>query len=206
MLFNFLIFIKKEKIIFPQYCADTPLFQQAYGNSVSDRKGILFLGRLHSVKGIDMLINVHKELFYSGKISDKLIIVGDGPLKNTLELSAEHIEYYPFMSQKEILSIMSKAKYFCLPSNSEPWGVVIHEAAAAGLPIVTTTNCGAASSFVKQGYNGYFFEPGNAFKLKDILLKMNEKNQQEIHNMGKRSFELSKQIHPEMWADILLNL
>ncbi|MFV8465648.1 glycosyltransferase [Flavobacterium sp. LB1P62] len=201
-----LLGFKREKILFPQYCADTLLFEQAYNNSTTDKKGILFLGRLHTVKGIDMLIKVHKELFDSNKISDKLIIIGDGPLKDSLELTTEHIVYYPFMSQNEILSIMSNVKYFCLPSNSEPWGVVIHEAAAAGLPIVTTTNCGAATAFVKQGYNGYFFEPGNALKLKEILLKMNGKNQQEIHNMGKRSFELSKQIHPEMWSDVLLNL
>jgi glycosyltransferase involved in cell wall biosynthesis len=145
-------------------------------------------------------------LYESNQISDKLIVIGDGLLRDTLDLNKEHIIYHSFMPQKEILNFMSKAKYFCLPSIAEPWGVVIHEAAAAGLPIITTVNCGAASAFVKQGYNGFLFEPGNASKLREILLKMNKKSQNEIQNMGRHSFELSKQINAEMWSDVLLNL
>jgi glycosyltransferase involved in cell wall biosynthesis len=201
-----LLGFKKEKILFPQYSADTLLFEQAYNNASINKKGILFLGRLDRVKGIDILIKVHKELYESNQISDKLIVIGDGLLRDTLDLNKEHIIYHSFMPQKEILNFMSKAKYFCLPSIAEPWGVVIHEAAAAGLPIITTVNCGAASAFVKQGYNGFLFEPGNASKLREILLKMNKKSQNEIQNMGRHSFELSKQINAEMWSDVLLNL
>ncbi len=198
---------KKESILFPQYCANIKLFEQAFLNKSDLKKnGILFLGRLHQIKGIELLIKVHKELFENKTITDKLIIIGDGPLKNELNLNAEHVKYHSFMEQGDILTIMSNVKYFCLPSRSEPWGVVIHEAAAAGLPIVTTSHCGAATAFVKQGYNGYLFLPDNKNQLKHILLKMNGKTEDEIKIMGRRSYELSKQIHPEMWSETLLNL
>jgi glycosyltransferase involved in cell wall biosynthesis len=197
----------KNNILFPQYCANTTLFEQSIlEDATSKKEGILFLGRLHPIKGIEMLVEVHKKLYDSKKIEDKLIIIGDGVLKDKLNLEHEHIIYHTFMAQKDIINIMSKVKYFCLPSKSEPWGVVIHEAAAAGLPIVTTSNCGAATAFVKQGYNGYLFESDNKKELESVLLKMNNKTTEEIAQMGKRSFELSKQIHPEMWAESLINL
>jgi glycosyltransferase involved in cell wall biosynthesis len=197
----------KNKILFPQYCANTTLFEQSFlQDGTTKKEGILFLGRLHPIKGIEMLVDVHKELYDLKKVEDKLIVIGDGVLKDKLNLDNEHIIYHPFMDQSEIIKIMSQVKYFCLPSKSEPWGVVIHEAAAAGLPIVTTTNCGAATAFVKQGYNGYLFESDNKNELKSVLLKMNSKTMQEIAQMGKRSFELSKQIHPELWAESLINL
>lgn len=198
---------KKNKILFPQYSANTELFEQSFLNRTTEpKKGILFLGRLHPIKGIEMLVKVHKKLYDSKKIEDKLIIIGDGDLKNKLNLEHEHIIYYSFMAQKDIINIMSKVKYFCLPSKSEPWGVVIHEATAAGLPIVTTLHCGAATVFVKQGYNGYLFDSDNEDQLEDILLKMNAKSNDELDLMSKRSFDLSKQIQPEMWAESLINL
>lgn len=198
---------KKNKILFPQYCANTELFEQSFlEKTTSKKEGILFLGRLHPIKGIEMLVEVHKKLYNSKKIEDKLIIIGDGVLKDKLCIENEHIIYHPFMAQDDIIKIMSRVKYFCLPSKSEPWGVVIHEAAAAGLAIVTTSNCGAATAFVKQGYNGYLFEADNKKELETVMLKMNSKTTEEISQMGKRSFELSKQIHPEMWAESLMNL
>ncbi|MBU3659556.1 MAG: glycosyltransferase family 4 protein [Flavobacteriales bacterium] len=197
----------KNKIIFPQYCANTTLFEQSFiQDNTSNKEGILFLGRLHPIKGIEMLVEVHKELYDSKKIKDKLIVIGDGILKGKLNLSNDHLEYHSFMAQDEIIKIMTSVKYFCLPSKSEPWGVVIHEAAAAGLPIVTTSICGAATAFVKQGYNGYLFESENRKELELVLLKMNNKTTEEISQMGKRSFELSKQIHPEMWVESIINL
>lgn len=197
----------RNRIIFPLYCANTTLFENSFlQNSTSKREGILFLGRLHPIKGIEMLIDVHKKLYESQKINDKLIVIGDGILKDKLNLNDKNITYYSFMDQTDIIKIMSQVKYFCLPSKSEPWGVVIHEAAAAGLPIVTTSNCGAATAFVKQGYNGYLFESENKKELESVLLKMNNKTKEEIALMGKRSFDLSKQIHPEMWAESLMNL
>lgn len=195
---------KKAQILFPQYCADTALFEQVHKpNQIVTKSGILFLGRLHPAKGIKLLIEVHKELFDANRIKDKLIVVGSGILKDELALDDNHVIYHPFMSQTDVIKIMGDVKYFCLPSISEPWGVVIHEASAAGLPIVTTYNCGAASTFVKQGYNGYLFKSNDKKELENVLLQMDNKSDDQIAVMASRSSDLSKQIQSEMWANSL---
>jgi len=200
---------ERDKILFPQYCADVDLFtpsKKTVGEE-ANRRGILFLGRLHPIKGIELLIKVHRKLYEEKTISDKLIIIGGGPLRDKLVLNhVDHLVYHPFMEQSAIIKIMAGVKYFCLPSRAEPWGVVIHEAACAGLPIITTKGCGAASTFVKHGYNGYLFSADDEEALAFYLTKMSQKNPAQIAEMARRSLSLSRQIQPDMWADTLASL
>lgn len=199
---------KKEKIIFPQYTADVKLFEKEYQNTIETRKykHILFIGRLEKIKGIDILIKVHKELYESNLISEKLIVVGSGSLEKKLNFNYSGVEYHTFMSQLDIVKLLNKIKYFCLPSLYEPWGVVIHEAVAAGLPIITTNICGAATGFVENDKNGYVIIPNSENDLKEALLKMTNKSDEEIRQMGKLSYDFSKKIIPEMWGNSLIDL
>lgn len=199
---------KKENIIFPQYTADVILFENEYKNTINSRtfNCILFVGRLEKIKGIDLLIKVHKELYESNIISEKLIVIGNGSLENKLNFNYTGIEYHSFMSQTEIVTLLHKIKYFCLPSLHEPWGVVVHEAAAAGLPIVTTNICGAATSFVVNDKNGYIVEPNSESDLKNTLIKMSKKSDYQINQMGNLSYSFSKKITPNMWGNSLIAL
>ncbi len=199
---------KNDKIIFPQYTADVKLFEQEYQNTIESRKynDILFIGRLEQIKGIDLLIKVHQELYNSNLISEKLIVIGSGSIENQLNFNYSGIEHYSFMNQEDIVKLLHKIKYFCLPSLYEPWGVVIHEAAAAGLPIVTTSICGAATSFVENDNNGFIILPNSERDLRNALMKMTHKSNQEISEMGKASFNFSKKIVPEMWGNSLVEL
>ncbi len=199
---------KEDQIIFPQYCADVDLFHTAYKDrteSGKEKQGILFLGRLIPKKGLDLLLQAHQNLYLSKKINDELIIIGDGPLKDELDLTVEGVVHYKFMSQQEIIKHMVTAKYFILPSLKEAWGVVIHEAAAAGLPIITTITCGAGTQFVKDSKNGFIIENGNIKSIENSLLKMNDKSNNEILEMGRHSKALSQTISPKMWGDALIS-
>ncbi|NHM01095.1 glycosyltransferase [Flavobacterium difficile] len=199
---------QKEKIIFPQYTADVSLFEAAYLQTKTKRvyKKILFIARLESVKGIALLLKVHRELYSSQQITTPLVVVGSGSLQQKLNLSYPGITYYPFMSQKEIVTLLDEIQYFCLPSLYEPWGVVLHEAAAAGLPIVTTSVCGAASTFVTPTANGFVIAPNSEKELKEAMLAMHAKSNEEIKKMGEISYQLSKKITPEMWGTSLMQL
>ncbi|MDB5271980.1 MAG: glycosyl transferase, group 1 [Chitinophagaceae bacterium] len=200
---------RNEEIYSPLYVADTALFEKFHVNKNAgnyDPKDILFLGRLEKIKGIETLINVHKKLYTNRTISEKLVIVGDGSLKDKLDLNYEGVIYHSFLPQHEIVLLLNTIKYFCLPSIEEAWGVVIHEAASAGLPIVTTNRCGASTAFVKQGDNGYLFEANDERALETILVNMHLKNREELKIMGQRSYELSKQIQPKMWVEVVKSL
>lgn len=193
---------KREQITFPQYCADTSLFHTYYRNS-NPAKGtnnyILFTGRLNTIKGLDILLEVYQELKLEKKIDLKLLIIGSGPLLPTIPVTKD-IEIEGFLEQKEIIAWLPKVRFFCLPSRREPWGLVVHEFASAGLPIITTDACGAATAFVKNGYNGYVIPANNKESLKNTVLEMSLLTDEEIRLFGKRSYDLSKQIDPAMWT------
>ena len=64
------------------------------------------------------------------------------------------VEMLGFVQPDDLPAVLERAGCLVLPSRFEPWGVVVHEAAAAGLPIVCTPVCGAATRLVLDGYNG----------------------------------------------------
>tara|TARA_Y100001954_G_scaffold238970_1_gene309913 strand:+ start:1804 stop:2865 length:1062 start_codon:yes stop_codon:yes gene_type:complete len=196
-----------NQILQPLYSADNILFNKCFVSRKSNNKsGILFIGRLNKVKWIDYLIECHNELFSTNQITDKLHIVGDGPLKKVLNLKLNGIINHGFITQKEIFKIMSEVKYFILPSLYEPWGVVMHEAACAGIPIVSSDKVGSRHEFIEDNKNGYTFKSGNYNSLKNVLIKMNSKTKNEILNMGNYSYKLSKKVSTKKWAKTINNL
>lgn len=199
---------KRAQILFPQYCADVKLFNASYQHnklSGENNEYILFVGRFNTVKGIHILIQAYEELVDDKLIDLKLLLIGNGPFADKIPLR-DNIIVRNFSSQEELVSILGKVKFFCLPSIQEPWGLVIHEFAAAGLPIITTTVCGAASAFVKQGYNGYLIPPNSIPALKEAILKMNSLPSEELKIFSTRSYILSRQITPEMWTSSILSI
>ena len=93
-----------------------------------------------------------------------------------------------------------------MPSNFEPWGVVVHEMAAAGLPLLITEATGAASTFVENGGNGFIYKENSKSELSNFLIKFNSFTEEALNNMSKISRENSYQIEPIMWGESLLKL
>lgn len=87
------------------------------------------------------------------------MLIGNGPDYAKLK-GYPDVEIKDFMPQEELAEELEKAGAFILPSVTEPWALVIHEAACAGLPILASDCCGAVSCFVKDGENGFLFKPG----------------------------------------------
>lgn len=202
----------KEKIFLPLYTADTKKFASAYtfrkNNENQIEKTILFVGRLHPVKGLQLLIDAFVSLREKHN-QWELKIIGSGPLKEKI---SKDIKQYPeiilhdFLQPEELVIEAREAAFFCLPSLKEPWGVVIHEFACLGLPLLTSSICGASSQFLVNGYNGYTFSVGSKTDLIEKLDKMMSKSEIELAKMGQRSHALSKQISPELTAAATLSI
>ncbi|MBL0119976.1 MAG: glycosyltransferase [Saprospiraceae bacterium] len=83
---------------------------------------------------------------------------------------------------------------------NEPWGVVIHEFAIAGFPIICSDACGASDVFVRDGYNGYTFKKNDKVSLKRVLKKVLNLPNEQLCMMAHRSHILGGYLTPEMWA------
>jgi glycosyltransferase involved in cell wall biosynthesis len=165
----------------------------------------LFIGRFISRKSLDILLEAYKLYSQSILQPEKLILIGQGELEHLIPKSP-NIIVYNYLDQTAIAELMSTVKAFILPSRFEAWGVVVHEAAAAGMPIITTTNTGASTSFVKHNYNGRVIDNLNPNTLARSITFINELDMKDLNKFGKRSYELSKSITPELGATQLLSL
>lgn len=194
---------KKNEIIYDLYSADINTFNQAYVESESSKKEkyphrFLFIGRFSQVKAIDILLEAWKRLGTTTK-DWELCLIGAGDLGNEIK-KYSNVVVKPFLSSEELKEELKNTGCFILPSRSEPWGVVIHEAASAGLPILCSDVVGAASTFVISGYNGYTFKSENIESLKNKLTNLILKSDDELIRMGKNSHLLGQRITPETSA------
>jgi len=198
---------KEKSIVFDLYSGNVPLFNSYYlkRRKSSTQRDIIFIGRLHEVKGIIPLIQVLQELKEKGIFKGKLWIFGNGPLAEVIP-SVKWIKIMGFAKQNEFEEGIVLSSIFCLPSIEEPWGVVLHEMAAAGLPICCSDVCGAATAFVKHDYNGYIFKSGDWKDLREKLRSMLLLSDETLEDMSRRSYELAQSITPYSSARSLLSV
>ncbi|WP_442483608.1 glycosyltransferase family 4 protein [Aeoliella sp. SH292] len=138
------------------------------------RRRLLFCGRLVDVKRPDLLVDAFVQI--AGDRPDwDLVMLGDGPLKELLlarlpATVAERVHWIPFTNdQRRVSAIYRACDVLVLPSDYEPWALVINEAVAAGLAVVSTDVVGAAVELVVDGKNGRLVPPSDLDALRDAL-------------------------------------
>lgn len=153
---------------------------------------ILFVSRLIERKGLQFIIPQLKEIQSSTDQKIKLIVVGDGPYRETLEQIAKGNQVYDmieFVGQKdksEIVPYYQNADLFILPSAKEGMPNVVLEAMACGLPIIMTP-CEGSAELVSN--NGYIVSEDDFKEKIEYLLK----NKFECEKFGKNSKSIVEQ-------------
>jgi glycosyltransferase involved in cell wall biosynthesis len=139
------------------------------------RRRIVYSGRLVDVKRVDLLVDAFVSIA-SQRPEWDLVIVGDGPMRPQLEAKVpaefhSRVKWLGFIDNQETVSaIYRSSDVLVLPSDYEPWALVINEAAAAGLAIVSSNVVGAAAELVRDRVNGRLFPPGDRGKVVECLL------------------------------------
>lgn len=113
---------------------------------------------------------------------------------------------HDFMQPEQLQREVSAAGCFILPSRSEPWGVVIHEFAAAGLPLICSDRCGAAAVFLIPGLNGLRFKAKDVDSLTRQLLRIIDTDDQALLGMSEYSHQLGQRITPALSAASLISI
>lgn len=197
-----------HEIIYDLYSADLSKFNSSYEAKIKKNnpypKTFLFVGRFEHQKAIDLLLEAWSML--SGKTKDwKLHLIGNGSLKNKLVID-DNIIVSDFMQPEALVKEVEKCGCFVLPSRHEPWGVVVHEFAAAGLPIICSHSVGAASSFVINGFNGFKFLNEDSASLAFQMQKIISSSDKNLKKMSDRSHIIGQKITPTSSASNLLSL
>ena len=104
-----------------------------------------------------------------------------------------------FTPPAELPATFARHGAFVLPSRFEPWGVVIAEAAASGLPVVCTTACGAGDDVVRDYYSGVTVAPGDVDGLARALRWIHD-HPERLREMGQRGRTLAASFSAEAWT------
>jgi teichuronic acid biosynthesis glycosyltransferase TuaC len=131
----------------------------------------IVVGRLIASKGIDYLLEA---VSVFDKVKYKLIIVGDGPLKEKLSNKAHELGldtktvFTGAISYSEVPKTMAGADVLILPSLDEGFPRVVLEAMALEIPVICS-KVGGINDFCKDGENGYYFESRNSDSILSAL-------------------------------------
>jgi glycosyltransferase involved in cell wall biosynthesis len=199
---------RPEEIMTGLYTCGTSIFEDVYLQRQMKAQfspAFLFVGRYVEQKGLITLLDAYRKYrANTDKIPWELWLIGSGPL-NDIITSIEGVRNWGFTQPDQLPEIFSQVGAFILPSDREAWGVVIHEAATSGLPIICTNTCGSAPELVHNEENGYVIPPKNPTALAIVMSAIANSSSERLNTMSAQSNCLSQAYSPQKWVETLMD-
>ena len=151
---------------------------------------IVFVGRYTRLKGVSELWKAFVKFQELTPNEWELWCLGKGDLEHEFP-KHDKIRNLGFVKPEEIGPVIEACGVFILPSHYEHWGVVVHEYAAAGFPLVCSNTTSAATAFLRDGYNGFLHDPCSVDSLVEVFQKINQTPLGTLVEMGERSAVLA---------------
>jgi glycosyltransferase involved in cell wall biosynthesis len=145
------------------------------------RRRIIFSGRMAEAKRPDLVVDAFVAMADLRPQWD-LIMAGDGELREALirrvpDRLQPRVIWTGFIDDQPVVSALYRlSDVLVLPSDYEPWALVINEAVAAGLAVVSSSVVGASNELVRDGANGRVFPAGDLKELIECLLDVTDPN------------------------------
>ena len=184
--------------------ADTPLFDRGRRDpeELAGRRRFVFIGRLIWHKAPTELAEAYRR--YREAVHDPwdLDIAGDGPLAKDFA-GIEGVTLHGFVQPEDLSDLMHQSSCLLLPSHIEWYGVVVHEAAAAGLPLICSDGVGAVPHLLQDSFNGWTVPAGDVDALVQAMTWMSEASTERLGQMSDGSRALGGRLSPKIWAQNL---
>lgn len=164
---------------------------------IAEERLVVSVGRFDHGKGFDVLLKAAAQL----PADTGVYIIGGEPTESYLQLREAlglcNVHFCGFKKKEELALYYQAADLFALATRSDVWGLVINEAMAAGLPVVTTDRCVAGMELVQNGVNGYIV-PVDDFEA--MGEKMNAVLASDLAKMGAAALETARKYTIENMA------
>lgn len=156
-------------------------------------------------KNLDVLLRAYGQYRRAAEAPWDLLLLGDGPERERLEgiVAEERIEgvtFCGFRQIEELPAYYGLAGAFVHPALVEQWGLVVNEAMAAGLPVLVSERVGSAYDLVRDGENGFRFDPEQPDELARLMTTMASPST-DREAMGRRSEEIVAGWSPEQFGE-----
>jgi len=177
---------------------------------IKEKKVIVSVGQFIYRKGFDILINACKDIPRDVGV---YIVGGKAPeeyIRRKEELKLQNVHFIDFKPKEELKQYYMASDLFVLPTRFDAWGLVINEAMAFGLPVITTDKCVAGRELIEDGINGYIVPAGCsddlAEKINCIINNDQNRGKMALMNLYKirwYTIENMVNVHLEIFNKIL---
>jgi len=179
-------------------CGDIPFATAGAQRSSLWPCRFLFAARYAPEKNVATLVAAYAR--YRDAVTDPwpLTCTGQGPDGRLLE-AVPGVSDRGFTDPTDLPRVFAEHGVFVLPSSFEPWGVVLAEAGASGMPVICSAACGAAGDLVRSYYNGVIVPTGDVDALARAMRWMHD-HHADLPDMGRRGQTLAAPFAAEAWA------
>ena len=174
---------------------------------IPEKRMLLSIGQFIPRKGFDVLLRAAQKLdrdigiyLVGGQASEEYLTMRQ-------ELGVDNVHFVGFTPKEQLKEYYMAADLFVLPTREDIWGLVINEAMAYGLPVVTTDRCVAGLELVENGVNGYIVPVGDddalAGKLKEALSgDLAAMGQASLDRIRPYTYENMVKVHLELFEKL----
>lgn len=217
--------MKHERVFFGYDAVDNDFFERRAEEARSDpaaararqpliprKPYFVCLTRLIERKNINGLMDAYRGYRESvgAEESWDLVVCGSGPREAAIHervksLGLEGCVHLPgFVTYEQVGDWYGLAGAFVHPALQEQWGLVVNEACAAGLPVLCSAAVGACPELVRDGVNGFVFDPHDVGAMTAALVKTHRLGPERRAEMGREGRRIVSDFSPERFADGLM--
>lgn len=199
--------VDEDKIFDVPYTVDNDRFMRSGRITPSERTAlrakfglgldepvVLYASKLMARKHPDDVVRAVAQLRDEG-VAARLLLVGSGELEAELRALVRErrledaVVFAGFINQAELPKVYAISDVFVLPSENEPWGLIVNEVMCAGIPVVVADEVGCVRDLVRDGENGLLTRAGDASSIAAALRRILA-SEAERSAMSKRSLEI----------------
>ncbi|WP_109994807.1 glycosyltransferase family 4 protein [Salinisphaera sp. LB1] len=165
----------------------------------------VYVGRLWWGKGLNYLLDAFETVQRQSAEEVSLLLVGDGSEETALrrvcaERGILNVVFAGFQQKPELPRYYAVADIFVFPTLGDPYGLVVDEAMACGLPVISTSAAGEIRDRIEDGINGYIVPPEDSAALASSMLKLS-RDPDARTRMGQMSSDKIQGHTPQQWAE-----